>query len=87
MCPLESSQKRFCLFCARLSNEGHIEVIVFHQRELSSERVSGIRPLLPRIHREGNKLELRFESFVLLVMGNDIRDSTGRNEEQPSSAN
>ena len=67
MCPLESSQKRFCLFCARLSNEGHIEVIVFHQRELSSERVSDIRPLLPQIYtgRE-NKLELRFESFIML---------------------
>ena len=63
MCPLESSQKRFCLLCARLSNEGHIEVIVFHQRELSSERVSGIRPLL---HREGNKLELRFEYLIML---------------------
>ena len=38
MCPLESSEKRFCLFCAILSNEGHIELIVSHQSERSRKR-------------------------------------------------
>ena len=53
MCPLESSQKRFCLFCARLSNEGHIVMIVSHQDELSSgERAPDIRPPVPQINTE-----------------------------------
>ena len=71
MCPLESSQKRFCLFCARLSNEGHIVMIVSHQGELSSgERGPDIRPPVPQTSDKHRSRERETANYIYIECNN-----------------